>query len=278
MSSTSGQYIHGSAPAEQRRLSLLNNLLNDSSLRALGAGAGERVLDVGSGLGQLSRAIARVAGPGNVIGVERDPQQIAEAERQAEAGGERGLVDFRQGDATELPLADDEWGGFDVAHSRFLLEHLADPQAVVDGMVRAVRPGGRIVLEDDDHDLLRLYPAVPNFERLWGAYIETYDRLGNDPYIGRRLVSLLHAAGAAPARNDLLFFGSCAGNPSFQAFVDNFVGLILGAPERIIDNSSLTRNELDQTIAAFTAWGARDDAAMWYATCWAEARKPRAAS
>ncbi len=274
MSSESGHYIHGSDPAEQSRLSLLNSLLNESSLGALRPRRGERVLDVGSGLGQLSRAIARVVGAGRVVGVERDPDQLAEAERQAAEDGEGDLIDFRQGAAADLPLTEDEWGTFDVAHARFLLEHVPEPERVVEAMTRALRPGGRIVLEDDDHDLLRLWPEVPDFGRLWNAYLRTYDRLGNDPYVGRRLISMIRAAGARPVRNDLLFFGSCAGNPSFQAFVENFAGLIEGAPEKIVENSTLGRSELEATIAAFRAWGSRDDAAMWYATCWAEGRKP----
>jgi serine phosphatase RsbU (regulator of sigma subunit)/SAM-dependent methyltransferase len=272
MTEQTGHYIHGTDPDEQRRLSLLNGLLNEASLGALRLEGHERVLDVGSGLGQLSRAMARVVGPGRVVGVERDPQQLAEAQRQAEEDGEANLVDFRRGEAADLPLTEDERGAFDLAHTRFLLEHVPDPQRVVDSMVAALRPGGRIVLEDDDHDLLRLWPEVPNFNRVWNAYLRTYDQLGNDPYVGRRLVSLLEQAGAEPVRNDMLFFGSCAGNPSFQVFVDNFAGLIEGAADTILAKSSLSQTELEETLAAFKSWGLRSDAAMWYATCWAEAR------
>ena len=118
-------------------------------------------------------------------------EQIAEAKRQAAGDGEEGLIEIRQGLATDLPLRDDEWGSFDVAHARFLLEHVADPEAVVRQMLRAVRPGGRVILEDDDHDVLRLWPAVAAFDELWQGYVESYSALGFDPYIGRRLVGLL---------------------------------------------------------------------------------------
>lgn len=273
MSESSGQYIHGSAPEEQHRLGLLNQLLNKSSLEALRLRGAERVLDLGSGLGQLSRAIARVVGKDRVVAVERDPEQLESALRLAREAGEEGLVDFRRGDAFDLPLSRDEWGAFDLAHTRFLLEHVPRPQAVVDGMVRAVRPGGRIVLEDDDHDLLRLWPEVANFERLWRAYLRTYDQLGNDPYIGRRLVEMLKRAGADPIGNDMLFFGSCSGNPSFDDFVRNFVGLLEGAPQAILEATNLEPAELKEGIEAFKSWGQRDDAALWYITCWAEGRR-----
>ena len=159
MASSDDHYVHGTEDWEQQRLSTLNALLNATSLHAMALHGGERVLDVGCGLGQFTRMVARKVGErGSVVGVERDPRQRAEAMRQATHDGEEHLLEIREGSALELPLADDEWGSFDVVHARFLLEHVSDPLAVVKLMVRAARPGGRIVVEDDDHELLRLWP------------------------------------------------------------------------------------------------------------------------
>ena len=267
-----GTYIHGTEPEEQRRLSMLNSLLNEGSLRAIRLRGGERILDVGSGLGQLSRELARAVGQGGrVVAVERDPEQLEQALRLA---GEEELVEFRLGDAIDLPLTPEEWGSFDIAHTRFLLEHVSRPDAVVQAMVRAVRPGGRVILEDDDHDLLRLWPEVPSFDRLWRAYLHAYDQLGNDPYVGRRLVTMLRDAGSEPTRTDMLFFGSCSGSPSFDAFVGNFVGIVEGAQDAILTASSLDADELRNGLEDFKAWGRQPGAALWYTTCWAEGRRP----
>jgi ubiquinone/menaquinone biosynthesis C-methylase UbiE len=268
-------YIHGTRPEEQQRLSVLNRLLNDASLRQMRVRPGERILDVGSGLGQLTRALARAAGPaGHVVGVERDPEQMREALRQAGAAGEDGLVDFRVGGAVDLPLDDDQWGTFDIVHARFLLEHVPDPPAVVGAMVRAARPGGRIVLEDDDHDVLRFFPELPETRRLWEAYFRTYAKFGRDPYVGRRLVAMLHQAGATPSGNTWLFFGSCAGSPNFDAMVANFVGVLEGARESVLAGGELPDSEIESGITALKSWSKRPEAALWYATCWAEAHRP----
>lgn len=272
--SSESKYLHGSAPEEQQRLALLNNILNEACLRELNLKGGERILDLGSGLGQFTRAMARAAGSnGKLLGVERDPGQLLEARRLAQAAQEEELVEFRQGDALALPLRQDEWDSFDLAHARFLLEHLPDPLAAVRALVRAVRPGGRVVLIDDDHSLFRLWPHLPEFELLWAAYLRSFEHLGNDPYVGRRLVALLHQAGATPTRNTLIPYVSCAGNPNFAAYVENLVKVIMGAREVVLE-AGMAAALCDESMAALTAWSRNPEAAIWYGLCWAEAVRP----
>ncbi len=260
-------YVHGTSAPEQARLSALNDLLNPPCLRALALRGGERILDVGCGLGQFARALAERAAL--VVGVERSLEQLRHARAEPAP-----CVDWRQGEATALPLAPEEWGTFDVAHARFVLEHVSDPLAVVRQMVAAVRPGGRIVLADDDHDVLRLCPEPAGFRPAWQAYVRTYDRLGNDPFVGRRLVELLHAAGAEPRRNDWLFFGSCVGQASFATLLANLHHILVGARDLVLAQHLLPANCYDAALGALQAWGSGPDAAIWYAVCWAEGARP----
>jgi SAM-dependent methyltransferase len=267
------QYLHGTAPQEQQRLARLNGLLNKMALRELALTGGERILDVGSGLGQLARAMAARARQ-TAIGVERSQEQLAEAQQLARLDGEEGLVEFRQGPAEQLPLTAGEWGTFDVVHARFLLEHVPDPEAVVRQMVRAARPGGRIILSDDTHDTHRLWPEPPGLGRLWAAYLRTYDRLGTDPYVGHRLVALLAAAGAKPARNTWLFFGACAGQRELlAAYVDNLALILEGVREPILRMGEFDTAAFDDCLASLRQWAGRSDAAYWYAIAWAEGVK-----
>lgn len=272
MPQTSG-YVHGTHPEEQRRLADLNALVNRASLEALAPRPGERALDVGSGLGQLARLIARATGE-RVVAIERSPEQLARALALATDAGEGGLVDFRAGDALAMPLAGSEWGSFDLAHARFLLEHVPAPQEVVNSMARAVRQGGRVVLEDDDHAALRLWPEPPGVDAVWRAYIRTYDRLGNDPHVGRRLVELLAAAGLEPRRIALLPFGACSGEPAFPAYVANLAAIFDGAREAILATGGVSAAAFAAAQSALRAWGQRRDAAFWYTISFAEAVRP----
>jgi SAM-dependent methyltransferase len=265
-----GVYVHGDSPREQQRLSRLNDLLNRGSLREIDPQPGERLVDFGSGLGQLSRAIARRTGRAGHVGIERSEAQLTRARALAADAGEGRLVDFRKGEAASPPLRDDEWGSFDVAHARFLLEHVPNPLDVVRTMVAAVRPGGRVVLEDDDHDLLRLWPEPPGFSTLWHAYVRIADGNGNDAFVGRRLVALLRAAGARPRRTAMVFFGGCAGTEELELMVENVVGVFDGVGDLIIARFQIGAEEYQSAMTAFRKWATRPDAAFWYAIPLAE--------
>lgn len=267
-------YIHGTTPEEQVRLTKLNIILNDNCLREMNLRGGERILDIGSGLGQYTRALARAVGPnGDVVGIERDEAQLATARRLAAEDGESDLADFRKGDALHFPLQAEEWGAFDIAHTRFVLEHLPQPEAVVAQMARAIRPGGRVILADDDHATFTPYPSPAGFPEIWQAYLRSYDRIGNDPYIGRRLHSLLHSAGLKNIRNTLVFFGGCAGQEIFPYVAENLIGILLGARELVLRENLLDRHTFDRAIQGLQEWKELPDAALWYGLCWAEGVK-----
>jgi SAM-dependent methyltransferase len=269
-------YVHGSDAVEQRRLTALNHWINIRMLPEMRLAGGERIIDFGSGLGQFTRMLAKAAGSRHAaVGIERDPKQIAEATRQAREANEGHLVDLREGDVlTAPPLARDEWGTFDFAHARFILEHIPDPLMVVRNMLRAVRRGGRILLADDDHEVLRLWPEVPAFDRAWHAYQRTYVASGNDPIIGRRLVELLHAAGARPVRNTWVFFGSCAGEAIWPTVIENCIAILHGARVAMRRLSGVDDGLIDHAIDALRVWSMRPDAALWYAIALAEGVKP----
>jgi len=275
MAEPHSHYVHGTDPDEQRRLSRLNDLLNRGSIRELDLKGGEAILDLGCGLGQLSRAMARAAAPGGrVVGIDRSEEQLTEARRQAGEAGEGGLAEFRCGDVLALELPEREWGSYDIAHARFVLEHVPDPLAVVRSMVKAVKPGGRIVLEDEDHEILRLRPEPEGLRPVWEAYIESYRLAGNDPQVGNRLVELLHLAGAEPCRNACVWFGSAAGDPLFGAWVTNLIGVLSGARAGVLATGRVDAARFDAALEALRAWGHRSDAASWYFMAWAEGRRP----
>jgi len=252
--------------------SIVDRLLNEDCLRALALSADERLLDVGCGFGELTCALA--GGMGRVLGIEAVASIVDSARTAARERGVADRVEFRVGDAYRLPLEADEWGTFDVAHARFLLESLGDPCAAVMQMVRAVRPGGRIVLTDDDHETLRLWPEAPRVMVLWRAYMNFFDAGGNDSIVGRKLVAFLFECGAEPVRSASFTFGTSVGEPSFTAGVARLRSIFETEHEGILATGLVDEEGFRAGLDELETWAERPDATAWNVVRWAEGRRP----
>lgn len=252
-------YIHGSHSEEQERLSLLNSLLNEAYIRDIGPIAARRIVDFGSGLGHFTRLLQLHAPPGAyVVGLERDEQQISKARSVF------GEVEFIQADIANLELNNALWNSFDLAHARFVLEHLPDPLRVVTYMAEAIRPGGLVILSDDDHSVMSIFPEIDGFKELWHGYAQSYILNGNDPYVGRKLVYLLSESGVRPVRNGFTFFGSCSGAPHFNDYVSNLIGVLEGARDSMIENGVTNENQFSRVVGNIRSWARSAHAAIWY--------------
>jgi trans-aconitate methyltransferase len=108
-------------------------VLAESLVAALQPRPGERVLDLGCGDGFLTQRIAESGA--TVVGVDSSPQMIAAAK-------ERG-VDARLVQGEALPFR----GEFDAVFSNAALHWMSDHDAVLQGVYRALRPGGRFLAE-----------------------------------------------------------------------------------------------------------------------------------
>jgi len=58
--------------------------------------------------------------------------------------------------------------------------------------------------------------------------------------------------------------------PSFPTLVENFLGLLEGAREKILSAGLLERAAFEEGCSAISAWGRRPDSAMWFGMCWAD--------
>jgi SAM-dependent methyltransferase len=150
---------------------------------------GMRVLDVGCGPGTIAAHIARLLPGTHVVGLDSSPTRLHAAEEHF-----RGLPNaaVRNGDATALPFGDST---FDLVYSRFLLEYLTEPARTVTEMVRVCRPGGVVLLQDLDGQLVSHYPPVPELQAGIEAAMTGLAKTGFDPFVGRRLFHLAHTAG-----------------------------------------------------------------------------------
>jgi SAM-dependent methyltransferase len=188
-------YSLGYTDAEHERLiwqaSRLAPLTERLFLEA-GIGRGQRVLDLGSGVGDVAMLVARMVGPsGEVVGVERDSRSIARARART---GEAGLrnVSFIQSDVSEIPGNKQ----FDAAVGRFILEFVPDPLATLGTVCHLVRPGGVLAFHEPCYaPFLLLSAHLPLFSASASLIHETLLRSGAHTEIGVELHRFFVEAG-----------------------------------------------------------------------------------
>jgi SAM-dependent methyltransferase len=110
----------------------------------LDLGGSERVLDVGCGLGGPSRFLAWRYGV-RVSGIDLTAEFVRVAQMLTRRTGLAGQVDYRQGDALDLPFED---ASFDVVWSQNAAMNIADRDRLYRGMRRVLKPGGRLALQE----------------------------------------------------------------------------------------------------------------------------------
>jgi ubiquinone/menaquinone biosynthesis C-methylase UbiE len=107
------------------------------------------VLDVGCGQGHWGRLLATVTAPeSTMVGIDREPEWIAEATRQAEAAGLASRFRYEVGAGDELPFPD---GSFDLVTCQTLLIQVPDPRAVIAEMGRVARGGGWVLAAEPNN-------------------------------------------------------------------------------------------------------------------------------
>jgi arsenite methyltransferase len=125
---------------------------------------GETVLDLGSGAGVDCFLAARETGPaGRVIGVDMTPSMLEKARANAVKGGYAN-VEFRLGEIEHLPIAD---ASIDCIISNCVVNLSPDKPQVFHEALRALRPGGRMVLSD----LVLVRPLTPEMRENVALYI-----------------------------------------------------------------------------------------------------------
>jgi protein-L-isoaspartate O-methyltransferase len=191
-------YALGSTDAEHERLiwqAARLAPLTERLFREAGIGPGQRILDIGSGVGDVAMLAAKLVGPsGDVVGIERDPRSIARARsRVAEAGLQN--VTLTQSDVNQV--ASDK--PFDAAVGRFILQFLPDPVAVLRSLSQLVRPGGVLAFQEVSYaPFLLLSAHLPLWSAAASLLHEAISRSGAKTEIGLALHRIFQEAGLPP--------------------------------------------------------------------------------
>jgi ubiquinone/menaquinone biosynthesis C-methylase UbiE len=157
-------YVLGHTDAELTRLATQARLIDPITRRFLvsaGIGEGMRVLDVGSGAGDVAILLAGLVGPsGEIVGT--DPALTAiEAARERIRASSLANVMFRHGDPAAMRFDKP----FDAVVGRYVLQFIPDPSGAIARLSNHLRHGGIMFFQELDWDGARSSPSVPTYDR-----------------------------------------------------------------------------------------------------------------
>ncbi|QFQ96487.1 methyltransferase domain-containing protein [Streptomyces phaeolivaceus] len=227
-------------------------------MEGFGLGSGWRCWEVGAGGTSVVSWLAKKVGPtGKVIATDTDISWAVPSVTRppVEALVHRVGVDEPPGD------------GFDLVHARLALAHAPDRDQALASMIKALRPGGRLLIEDADpalQPLACLEESGPEHQlanRLRQAVAALLAERGIDAAHGRRLPRLLRAAGLRGVEADAYFPVS---SPACSALESRTVGRLR---EALVSAALATDEEIDRHLADVTS-GAMDIAAPPLISAW----------
>jgi ubiquinone/menaquinone biosynthesis C-methylase UbiE len=197
MKTSGAGYPLRSGPAELEWLNRTGRILAAATRTILETGgirSGMRVLDLGSGTGEVAFVAAGLVGAsGEVVGIDRSPDAIAMAEARARQQG-LGNVTFVEGD-----IHDAVGGGpFDAVVGRLVLMYVPDPSAVLRTQATVLRSSAVAVPIELDLPTARGIPETPLVGQVLSWIAACFERSGIHPSLGPRLWTTLREAGFRP--------------------------------------------------------------------------------
>jgi len=226
-------YVLGHSARELSRLRAQAQFLESATrafLHEAGLSPGMRILDVGSGAGDVAFLAADLVGRnGTVIGTDK---VVAAVEAATANARDRGLgnVSFRVGDPAGMSFEQP----FDAVVGRYVLLFQADAGAMLQALARKVRPGGLVVFHEPDWVNARSVPAVPTYERCCRWVQDVFRLSGTDSNMADRLYDIFVRAGLRePSMRLQTFIGGGAATNGFLDALSDIITTLMPAMERL---------------------------------------------
>lgn len=266
-------YVFGHSEVELERLAFQAELVGPFTRQLLvdaGVTSGMRVLDVGTGRGDVAFLAAELVGEsGQVVGVDRAPEAVAVAQERAERAG-LANVSFVQGDPAdmsfEMPL--------DAVVGRYVLQFQPEPHEMLRRLASLLRPGGIVAFHEIDWAGRRSSPPVELWDRCCDLAVDAVSAGGAEVYSGTKLPSWFAVAELpAPSMRMAAIVGAGANCLDAASRLAGLVATLLPALEQRglvepgeLDPQTLVERFVQEVTAAASFVVAASELTAWTLT------------
>ena len=202
------------------------------------------ILSVGCGPGLMLREIAKLDSSIRGTGIDISPTRV-QAAREKNAGNRQ--LKFVCGDAQEMQFARNS---FDFVYSRMLFQYLQKKEQAMDEIVRVCRPGGTVLLQDLDGQLLWNYPEEPALQSALEQVLGALAKTGFDPFVGRKLFRLAQRAGLENLKVQVECYHLIAGEPSREILEQWKLKLDIALPQiaHVLGSERKAQDQIDRFV------------------------------
>jgi ubiquinone/menaquinone biosynthesis C-methylase UbiE len=255
------EYVLGTHDDELDRLGLQHRLWRQQAVdlwRRAGLGRGQTVLDVGCGPGYATRELSRLVGPrGKIIAIDQSTRFLDHLSGQLAAHKIKNVA-VQNADVEKLALAGSRADG---AYVRWVLCFVRRPEAVIRGIARVLKRGGKLVVQDYfNYEGVVVAPKSRIAARFFSAVGNSWRARGGDPDIGCELPRLMRRAGFEIEEINSIVRVARPGSPLWNwpdSFFKNYVPVL-------VESGFLSRSEGEEFKRE---WRARSrDAAAFFTT------------
>jgi SAM-dependent methyltransferase len=254
------EYSLGHSEKELQRLRTQAAWYEPSTLRLFreaGISEGMRILDLGSGVGDVSFVARKLVGEsGEVVGIDRSELAVAEAQQRAQSAGLKN-VQFVPADLDNFQSAKK----FDAVVGRLVLMYPPDPVETLRSLLSSVTPQAIFAFQEADYCVTAAsYPEETLYARMVKLITEVMSATSN-VRMGAHLFQTFIAAGLpAPQLHIEVFTGGTPGYPGFEVVAEIVRSLLPSIEKRGL--ASIAEIDID-TLAQRM----RDDATSKRAIC-----------
>ena len=229
-------------------------------------GAGQRVLDLGSGPGTISVGLARAILPGELYGIDMDEAMVGLSRYIAAQDGIEN-AHFQVADALELPFED---GYFDAVHCHNVLLFIPDTHAVLEEVQRVLKPKGVFGCREMINESCFTHPDFGVLRRAWDMFEDLLAADDGHPQMGKQVKAHLMEAGFEDIRVSASF--DVYVTPEDVEFIYGVAHQWFLAPEiteAAIKYGAATRELADAIGSAYGRW--KDHPGAFCGLAWGEA-------